>query len=400
MVRSARAANQLLRDLLPIFERRGRRLIFRTWTVGAHLIGDLIWHPVRLAQVLHGIASPAFVLSMKYGESDFFRYLSLNRQFFRMPHAKIIEFQARREYEGAGEYPSFIGWDCEAYARELADVTNLIGISVWVQTGGWHGFRRLALIDQTESVWIEANAAVAVGVVKEGRTVEAVVAELFGAERAPAALELLRRADEVIRELLYVEEYARQRLYFRRVRIPPLLHVYWDCVFINDATRKILGHFVLDPELAIRRGEAVFANFERMEELAERAGLPVDDIRFMRDTFAILLLARRYYFLPDDPTLIEQIEDAKRTYKSRWPRKVRRRYRIKTAFAPARIQRGTIAWVARLLIRNEEGYRPMLDRIFTLRLLRWGYWLFRVRHRAAMPKFFRKSAMGVDAVFR
>ena len=127
VLRTAKEVNRMLHALLPVFERRERRLIFRTWTVGAFLIGDLIWHRGRLASALRGIQSRVFVLSMKYGESDFFRYLPLNRHFFEIELPKIIELQARREYEGAGEYPSFIGWDCEHYARELAGARNVIG---------------------------------------------------------------------------------------------------------------------------------------------------------------------------------------------------------------------------------------------------------------------------------
>ncbi len=398
-VRSAGAVNRLLREVLPIFENAGRRLILRTWTVGAHLIGDLIWNPLRLSQAVEGIDSAALVVSMKYGESDFFRYLSLNRQFFRIDVPKIIEFQARREYEGAGEYPSFIGWECEHYAKELAAATGVIGLSVWCQTGGWHGFRRLAFLDD-DAVWIEMNVAVAIGVVKDGLPVEEVIQRFVGAEKAPATLELLRRSDEVVRELFYIEEYARQRLYFRRVRIPPLLQVYWDTIFVNDAVRKVIGHFVHDPERAIRAGEAAFANFERMEVTAATAGLPVEDIRFMRDTFRIILLARRYYLMPFAPELASEIEEAKRAYKQRWPRKVRHRYRIKTSFQPTNVKRRTIAWVSRVVIRNRPEYRTVFDRLFTLRVLAWIYWLFRVRHQRAMPKFMRKSAMGVDAVFK
>ncbi len=398
-LRSATEVNRLLRRLLPVFEEHGRTLIFRTWTVGAHLIGDLIWHRGRLAHALKGIDSPALILSMKYGESDFFRYLSLNRHFFEIDLPKIIEFQARREYEGAGEYPSFIGWECERYARELEGARNVVGLSVWCQTGGWHAFRRLAFLDGS-SIWIELNAAAAIGIFREGLSVEQVAVRFFGEGRAGAALELLRLSEGVIRELLYIDEYARQRLYFRRVRIPPLLHVYWDCIFINDATRKILSHFVRDPERAIRAGEAAFRNFERMEALAAELGLPVGDIEFMRDTFEIMLLARRYYLLPFDPSLAEEIETAKRAYKKRWPRPARQRYRIKTSFQPFHVTRRTIAWVSRLVVRQRQEYRTIFDRLFTLRVLSWIYLLFRVRHQKALPKFLRESAMGVDALFR
>jgi hypothetical protein len=399
VLRTAREVNRMLRVLLPIFERRERRLIFRTWTVGAYLIGDLIWHRGRLAQALRGIDSPAFILSMKHGESDFFRYLPINRHFFRLDVPKIVELQARREYEGAGEYPRFIGWDCEQYARELKEARNVVGFSVWCQTGGWHGFRRLAFLDE-RAVWIDLNATVALRVFKDGGTVEQTVAEFFGEARAARALELLRRAEVVIRELLYVREFAEQKLFFRRVRIPPLLHAYWDSLFLNEAVRRVHGHFVHDPETALREGEAAFEEFERMAALTRGLGLPVEDIYFMRDTFRLILLARRYYFLPHDEALLDTIKTAKKAYKLRWPKGQRSRYRVRTSFAPAQLTRQTISWVFRLFIRRQRGYRAVLDRIFTLNVLSWIYRLFRTRHEQALPKFFRKSAMGIDSILR
>jgi hypothetical protein len=399
ILRTDREVNAMLRDVLPVFEQRKRRLIFRTWTVGAYLVGDLIWHRGRLARALQAIQSPSLVISMKYGESDFFRYLPLNRHFFRIDTPKMIEFQARREYEGAGEYPAFIGWDVEHYARELASAQGMIGFSVWCQTGGWHAFRRRAFLDPA-AVWIDLNAAVAVRILRDRATVEEAVAAFFPEEKSAAALELLRRSEIVIRELLYIEEFASQKLFFRRVRIPPLLHAYWDSLFINDAVRKILAHFVHDPEQAIRQGEAAFSHFARMEQLAAELGLPIEDIHFMRDSFELILLARRYYLVPAEPGIEERIRAAKRAYKERWPRNIRQRYRIRLSFAPGRLTGETISWLLRLLVRRQRGYRTVLDRLFTLRALSWFYRLFRVRHREALPKFLRKSAMGVDSLFR
>jgi hypothetical protein len=398
-LRSAREVNRLLRILLPLFENHERWLIFRTWTVGAYLIGDLIWHRGRLASALRGITSRCFVLSMKHGESDFFRYLPLNRHFFRIDLPKIIELQSRREYEGAGEYPSFIGWDCEQYARELAGVRNLVGFSVWCQTGGWHAFRRLAFLDP-QAAWIDLNTTAAVRILKEGASVEEAVASFFGTAKAPAAMEFLRLAEVVIRQLLYVEEFARQKLFFRRVRIPPLLHVYWDSVFINQPVHRLLAHFVHDPEEAVREGEAAFMHFDRMLELAREIELPEEDLLFMRDTLAIVLLARRFYLLPPDPALVEEIRAAKEAYKERWPRSVRQRYRIRLDFESARFNRRTINWLLGLVVRRHRGYRHVLDRLFTLNTLSWVYFLFRARHQKALPKYLRKTAMGFDSFFR
>ena len=399
ILRTAREVNQMLQALLPVFEARNRRLVFRTWTVGAHLIGDLIWHRGRLASALRGIQSRHFILSMKYGESDFFRYLPLNRHFFRIDLPKIIEFQARREYEGAGEYPSFIGWDCERYARELASARSVVGMSVWCQTGGWHAFRRRAFLEP-RAIWIDLNATVVLRIFKDGASVEEAVASFFGRRDASAAIELLRLADVVIHEILYVEEFAREKLFFRRVRIPPLLHVYWDSIFINQSVRRLLLHFVRDPEEAIRSGEAAFALFERMFALARQIGLPEEDLRFMRDTFGLVLLARRFYLMPPEGALGEEIRSAKKAYKARWPRSQRQRYRIRLDLETDRFNRRTMSWLLGLLVRRHRGYRHVLDRLFTLNVLSWIYLLLRSRHQKALPKFLRKTAMGVDSLFR
>jgi hypothetical protein len=399
-VRSARETNRLLRALLPVFERHDRTLILRTWTVGAHRVGDLIWHRRTLAHALDGIDSPSFILSMKYGESDFFRYLPLNRAFFRTPHRKIAELQARREYEGAGEFPSFIGWDCENYARELQGDANLAGISVWCQTGGWHRFQRLTFLEEDDrDFWLRLNTVVALRIFRDRESVEDAVAGMVGPDRAPAVLELLRHAETVVKELHYISDFATQKLFFRRVRIPPLLHVYWDCLFINHAVRKVQRHFVRDPERALREGEAAYALFPRMIELARSANLPVADIEHWRDFCHLVRLARRYYFLPFDPELAEKIRASKKAYKKAWPSERRQRYRIKLSFEPFKVKRQTLGWLSSLLLRRQRGYR-LIDHVFTLNLLGIVFRLFRPGKSKAVPKFLRKSAMGVDALFR
>jgi hypothetical protein len=399
-LRNAGEANRLLRVLLPEFERRGKDLIFRTWTVGAHRIGDLIWHRGTLEKTLEGLDSPNLIVSMKHGESDFFRYLPLNRAFFRVKQRKLLELQARREYEGAGEYPSFIGWDCERFAQELSLTENVAGISVWCQTGGWHRFRRRAYLEADgRDIWIRLNTEAAITVFRHGKPADSAVENLLGPEPAFAALELLDHADTVIRDLLYIRDFARQKLFFRRVRIPPLLHVYWDSLFINHGVRKVMGHFVSEPENALSGGEEAAALFPRMISLAREAGLPADDIEHMGDFFHLVLLARRYYFLPFDESVATRIREEKAAYKLRWPKENRQRYRIKVSFEPFPVTRRTLAMAAAFLLRRKRGYR-WVDRVFILYLSGVVFRALRPRDPAAMPKFLRKSAMGVDTLFK
>lgn len=395
-------ANAFLKLLLPVFEKYRRKLVFRTWTVGAYAIGDLMWHRRTFAQVLDGLESEELIVSMKFGESDFFRYLPLNRNFFRTKVAKIIELQTRREYEGCGEYPSFVGWEYERYAQELRHAENLVGCMVWCQTGGWVPFRRLAFIDGT-AVWTELNTFVTLRLFKDNALVEDAVREFAARVNCPddrALLELLRLSDEVIRELLYIEEFARQKLFFRRVRIPPLLQVYWHNIFVSHSVRRVLRFFVQDPEGCLRAATRSLERITQMKSLAAQAGMPVADIDFMHDTFQLLAMAREYCFGNDAESIIERIRAAKRAYKAKYPKSgPRYRYRVKLDFKPLLLQPRYLAWGIKLLFRRQRGYR-IVDRLITLHLLSMIYRVIAKRRPRWIPEFARDSAMGVDAVFR
>ena len=401
-VRTAADARSLLKRLLPLFEELGKTLILRTWTVGAHPIGDLIWHRDRVAQMTQALRSEALVLSFKYGDSDFFRYLPLSKVLAKTEHAKIIEFQGRREYEGAGEYPSFIGWDCEKYRDQLQGDENLVGFSMWCQTGGWHGFRRRPFVRKEsvdEEVWIELNCVSAIGVFREGKSAAEAITSHVGEERSTAVLRLLQLSDLAIRKLLYIPSFARQQMFFRRVRIPPLLHVYWDCIFCTSLMRKMMRHFVPDHVAALQDAKEVMPLFEEMRDLAKSASLPVKDIEFMQDTFGLLALAREYYFQPWNEETVNAIKVAKQNYKNKWPRSERSRYRIKTEFQPFRLKRRTIRFASSVLLRKSREYRA-LDHLVVLSLLSYAYRIAGKRSEQVMPKFIRESAMGIESVMR
>ena len=395
-------ANAMLKRLLPVFEKHARRLVFRTWTVGAFSIGDLMWHRDTFADVLDGLDSPALIVSMKYGESDFFRYLPLNKNFFRTPVAKIIELQTRREYEGCGEYPSFVGWEYDRYLRELQQAPNVLGCMVWCQTGGWVPFRRLAFIDGT-AVWTELNTYVTLKLMRREATVEQAVldyAQQTGLPDGSALLTLLRLSEQVIRQLLYVEEFAQQKLFFRRVRIPPLLQVYWHNLFVSHAVRKVLRFFVSDHEACMADGYRALDNLSQMKTLASTAGLPVEDIEFMENTFHLLALAREYVFSDATEDLQLRIRAAKKAYKAKYPKSgPRYRYRIKLDFTPLLLQPRHLRWGVALLFRRKRGYRVM-DRLLTLHLLSLVYRIVAKRRPHWIPAFARDSAMGIDTIFR
>lgn len=388
-LRTPKEGNGFLRELLPKMEAAGKTVILRTWTVGAYRLGDLIWHRGTLGKMLEGISSDSFILSMKPGDSDFFRYLPLNKAFFRYEGKKVLELQARPEYEGAGELPTFLGYEYARYAQELEGVKNLVGVSVWCQTGGWHRFRRLAFFDDG-SPWVENNARVALGVFAQGKSLSGCV---------PEGAEFFELLDRVIREVFYIRPFAEEKLFFRRVRIPPLLHVYWDTVFMIAPVRKLMRFFVSDHEGALREGEEAMKVLPRMLELVEELPYPREDVEFLASTLGMISLARRYFFERYSDELVEEIKSAKRDYKVRWPKGGHARFRIRTDFQPVHLKRRTLRWGSALVLRRQRGYR-FVDYLFGLTILGFCYRLFRRAKPEAIPKFVRESAMGVDSLFK
>jgi hypothetical protein len=383
--------------ILPVFEKHNRTLFFRTWSVGAYSIGDLMWHRGTFRKVFGGLDSRRLVISMKYGESDFFRYLPLNRHFFRTNLPTLIEFQTRREYEGFGEFPAFVGWEYERYLESLAAAPNLVGASVWCQTGGWGKFRRLTYLENS-SIWVELNTHVTAALCR-GVSCEAAVRSFCAASLPTVDVDLflvfLSLSDDVIRELLYIREFAAQKLFFRRLRVPPMLFTYWDRFLISPVIRRVLRHMVSNHVLCVEEGERALRKLDAMRRLAAAHGLPDQGLEFQRDTFEILAALRAYLFGSDDANAIVRLKILKKAYRRKW----RPRYALKFDFEPDRQVPFRLRWLRRLMFREQRGYR-MLDSVVTLRLLSFLYPLLLPWRHRFLPKFARKQAMGIDALFR
>lgn len=397
VIRSPGQARRYLDALLPVFERHDRWWIFRTWSVGAYRIGDLIWNRVTFERVFGRIRSPRLVISMKHGESDFFRYLPLNKQFFRGDLPRIIELQARREYEGAGEYPSFIGADYEAFRNRLRDMPSMRGAMVWCQTGGWIRFRRRTFLANS-SVWNEINTWVSIRLFRDGITAAEAVDQwrqrYLPDARSDRLLRLLRLSEEVVSELLYVDDFARRKIYFRRLRVPPLLAVFWDRVIVSHPMRQLLRSFVRDGEAKILQGHRALEKLAEMHALANECGLPAADIDFMYDTFAVLAATREYYFREFSPAMVDRLMALREAYRAKYGT----RYTIHLDFRPFNLSHRRLRTIVRFLFRRKRGYR-LLDHLFTVRLLGWIYPLLR-RNTAWAPEFSRQQAMGIDTVFK
>ncbi|PJZ70520.1 glycosyl hydrolase family 67 [Leptospira perolatii] len=393
LIRKPEDARQLLLEILPIFEQYKKTLVFRTWTLGAYAIGDLIWNKSTYKKVFRGIKSKSLVVSMKYGEGDFFRYMELNPLFFEDGLPKLLELQARREYEGFGEFPSFVGWQYENYKnRLLANASSdLIGISVWTQTGGWSSFQNITFL-KNSSFWNELNSLVSVRMFSKNWSVEKCIGKFWGKENLPKFLEFLRLSDQVIEHLLYDPEFARLTLYFHRVRIPPLIHITWDKVTVSEPFRLLTQTFVKDRNKSLELGKNALDSLLKMGELSKEIGIPFD-FRFQYDTFQLILLCRKMMYENNPARYLELYEEAillSSIYHDQYPKAYKFRF-----FPSGSKPKTWMKIVLRMFLRKKRSYR-WVDLILFHPLLKKIYYYAYLKLRKKLPAFLNAQAMPIS----
>jgi hypothetical protein len=212
-------------------------------------------------------------------------------------------------------------------------------------------------------------------------------------------LQFLRLADEAVRNGLYIRELAERRLFFRRLRVPPLSHVFWDRIVINTAMRTVLGTLVTDRQRAMAEGRMALTALDTMRHLAAVHHLPAQGLQLQYDTFEILATARDYLLGDATPEIQKRLHTLILHYRANhaW------RYTVETNFAPHITSRllpsRSLQLFLRLMLRERAEYR-WVDRLFLLRLFSLVYpLLWRWRQRL-FPAFARQHGMGIEIVFK
>jgi hypothetical protein len=397
-IRTASEARRLIGALVNVFERLGRLLVVRTWTVGVYKIGDLIWNPVTYNQVFGGFASGRLIVSHKYGDTDFFRYLSLNPLIFEGSLRKIVEFQACREYEGFGEFPSFVGYEYEQFRDRLVRCPAIAGIHVWCQTGGWSRFHRLTFLPGS-SLWNEINTAVTVKIFREGLTADGAVID-FARQRFPrrdpdTLVKIMRLSDELMKRLWYLPEFSRQTLYFRRTRLPPLLWVFWDTIVFDSTLRRLIRRSVRDRQSAIDEGFHLLSGIGEMKRLASQLNIDLRDFDFQYATFELLALARQYYLGEWSLQLAGRIREYAERYKRAYPHG----FFTSGDFSAVPIGKGVLNAFFAVALRTHSHYRPF-ERAFVNPGFAVLQPLVRLWGNRRFPRFARERAMGIDLLLK
>ncbi len=357
IIRTPAQARRYLEPLLAVCERVRRDLVVRTWSLGAYPIGDLMWNPATYRETFGPLRSDRLVVSMKYAETDFFRYVPLAPHFLGdREHHKLVEFQARREYEGFGEFPSFIGWEYAEYLRQLEPAEKMAGTWIWSQTGGWSASRRLTFVKES-SLWNEINTDVTLTLVRDRVDVSEAIRRMCARRlpgRDPERVErFLKLSSEVIQELWYVDEFAQRSLYLRRLRLPPQVAVVWDTLLITGTVRRLLRQAVTDGVAKIEQGLQALVKIRVMLELAIEQELPVEDVEFMYRTCEILAEARRFYFGRFTAAQRARLDALVHEYRLRHPG----RFRIVRSDRVPRLAWPILRLALRVLVRPSRHYR-------------------------------------------
>lgn len=389
---------QLIKKLLPLFENSDKKLIIRTWSLGAFPIGDLMWNQKTFESVFDQFDSDNLVISMKFGESDFFRYMNFNKIFFESNHQKIIELQARREYEGFGEFPSFIGRDYKKYTRYISTCQNVIGLMVWCQTGGWSHFTKLTFL-KNSSIWNEINTYCALKIFKNELSIEDSITnfmnEYFPYKDPQKMIKLLTLSEKLVKQLWYIPEFSNKRLYFRRNRVPSILWIFWDNILINHTLRKIIRRFVHERREAIQDGYRHLKKIKDMKKLAKELSLNLNEFDYMYDTYKIIAISREYYLGSWNPKFIKKFRDEITQYNEKYPNG----FHILYDFKPVHLKKWLIKTIFKLSLRNHPHYR-IIDKILFLKFASLIYPLFYLWEKKRVPEFAKEQAMGISTLFK
>ncbi|WDZ82737.1 hypothetical protein [Micromonospora cathayae] len=268
----------MLRALLDTAGTAGRDIVFRTWTVGVGAVGDLHTNPESYARVLGGLDDPHLIVSTKYTLGDFYSHLPLNTTLLTGGHRRIVEFQARREFEGFGALPNDLNPLHRRALREfLAANPRIEGVWNWTQDGGplyagprtlhlragfWqladlntYGTGRLAWDPDTDPAQVTADWAY--------RT--------FSADPATVAAigQAMALSREAIRTGLYIGPYAQRSVRALGLEPPPMMWIFeWD-IPTGDSAALDSIYAVLDGRVdeAVAEGGRAVALARRMRDL-------------------------------------------------------------------------------------------------------------------------------------
>jgi hypothetical protein len=316
-VRTDEAVRTMLKAFLSIGAMRNKRVYFRTWSVGVGNIGDMHTNPLTYQRILAPLDQPNLVVSTKLIAGDYDSYLQLNPTLLTGAQARLVELQARREFEAFNAFPNYMGPQHQVALQTFrAGNPNIAGSYMWTQTGGPHHAGPMSLYP-FHGFWlpIDANVYATSRLAWDpdadlGAITHAWVRQRFGtdAEVVRAITEILYRSREAVLKGFYIGPYARRQVRALGLEPPPMMWIFkWD-ILAGDSASLASIYFTARDELdaAIAEGFEAVEVAQGMRELAARidparvsdpallAGL-IESLEYEIDLFTTLAWYRRLF---------------------------------------------------------------------------------------------------------
>lgn len=382
----------ILTQLLPTFEAQNKTLVLRTWTHGAHPIGDIFWNYSRYHQALGSINSPNLVVSAKVVPNDFFRFLPLNPVLVAPQHRVIAEFQPKQEYEMMTGFPSFIGYAYQDHVAELRQNPRVQGISLWLQTGGWGRYQGRVHFD--DATWMrQVNAQVLVdGFIYGLAPVDSLAEICQQLEWCSSDQDFIRAmqlSDQIVNTLWYLGD--SQPRYFRRVMIPPVTWMYWDQVVPGSPLGVVTKLDISDPAQVSANLEEVGSQVQELEQVLLALGQS-ETAQFVIDTVQVLQLAGQTILEPTNLERQQLYTQAANQYQTQYPD----RFQFQTEFEVA--SEPLLRVLYPVVTRQQASYRVVDYFMLSRPVSNFFLWLID-QYQADQPEFMSSQAASYETLF-
>ena len=299
-VRTVEATRTMLPELLKVAAKKDREIIFRNWSVGVGESGDMHINPETYDRIFHDLNSSRLIVSTKSGKGDFFSYLPLNPTLMTGKQRRLIEFQARREFEGFGAVPDYLAATHQSALTELGRRNpNIEGIWLWTQRGGplragplslypFYGFWNL----------IDANVYVTARLAWDphadlSEVTETWVKKNFGdnPQTVDKLTKLMFLSHQAVLQGLYIGGSARKQIVAFGLEPPPTPWM-WDIVSGSNSALSIVYLANKDNlEEAVEEGFEALQLVRHMENLAKGVELSAPNAQHLH---AMLMKSLKY----------------------------------------------------------------------------------------------------------
>lgn len=279
-VRTDDAVQKMLQTFTQVAADYDKTIFFRTWSVGVGEVGDMHTNPETYQRVLSSIAAANLVVSTKYTMGDYYSFLPLNPTLASGPFKRIIEFQARREFEAFNAFPNYLGSLHQAALQELsAQNPEIAGVWVWTQGGGpqragpwslypFNGFWQT----YDDNVYATAQLAWDPNIDLETLTekwVRLTLSDDPGTVEKLTEMQFLTR--KAVLDGLYIGPFAEKQVLAMGLEPPPMMWIFeWDIV--SGSSAALSAVYMAMPkqvDAAIAEGFAAVETVQQMQALVQ-----------------------------------------------------------------------------------------------------------------------------------